>query len=296
VAPIALYPDALVAQILAATTYPVQIVEAARWMQQQSDLSPDQIAAAADSQAWDPSVKALTQFPSVLAMLDTNLAWTSALGDAYVNHPQDVLDAVQILRKQARDAGHLQSTPEEVVTSEEGVITVEPANPEVVYVPVYDPCTIYGWRIVVYPGWQCVFGPPIIVFGVGIPIGWWPSTWGWGWHAWGFDWHRRVVRHNHADYVTRTNTFRGRGVVREPSVPSRPPAVHGVPSRRPGVSPGTPPRGRSNPVDRGFGQPRTHTGTRSGALSGIGQGGSTRSAAERGRASRGTPTGGGRRK
>src|SRR6266404_4987201 len=101
VAPIALYPDALVAQILAASTYPTQIVEANRWLQQHSDLQGDKLAKEVDKQDWDPSVKALTPFSSVLANLDTNLSWTSALGDAYYNQEQDVLDAVQVLRARA---------------------------------------------------------------------------------------------------------------------------------------------------------------------------------------------------
>ena len=105
VAPIALYPDELVAQILAASTYPAQIVEADRWLQQHTNLKGDQLATAVDQQHWDPSVKALTQFPSVLANLDKNLSWTSELGDAYVNQQQDVLDAVQVMRKRAQDAG-----------------------------------------------------------------------------------------------------------------------------------------------------------------------------------------------
>jgi len=99
VAPIALYPDALVAQILAAATYPTQVVEADRWMQQHADLNGDALAQAVDSQSWDPSVKALTQFPSVLQTMDRNLSWTSSLGDAYVNGQQVVLDAVQVLRQ-----------------------------------------------------------------------------------------------------------------------------------------------------------------------------------------------------
>src|ERR1700680_338006 len=113
VAPIALYPDALVAQILAAATYPTEVVEVDRWMQQHPDLKGDTLAQAADAQSWDPSVKALTQFPSVLGMMDRNLAWTSSLGDAYVNGQQNVLDAVQVMRQRAQQAGNLKSTQQE---------------------------------------------------------------------------------------------------------------------------------------------------------------------------------------
>ena len=108
-APIALYPDALVAQILAGSTYPTQIVEADRWMQQNSSLKGEDLAKAVDPQPWDESVKALTQFPSVLDNMSKNLSWTSALGDAYFNQQQDVMKAVQELRRKAKDAGNLEN-------------------------------------------------------------------------------------------------------------------------------------------------------------------------------------------
>src|ERR1700733_10191857 len=133
VAPIALYPDALVAQIVAAASYPTEVVEADRWMQQNSGLKGADLATAANSQSWDPSVKALTQFPSVLAMLDKNLSWTSALGEAYVNQPQNVLDAVQVMRQRAQEAGNLKSTPQEAVTTEGETIVIQPTEPDVVY-------------------------------------------------------------------------------------------------------------------------------------------------------------------
>jgi hypothetical protein len=184
VAPIALYPDELVAQILAASTYPAQIVEADRWLQQNANLKGDQLATAVDQQPWDPSVKALTQFPSVLANLDKNLSWTSELGDAYVNQQQDVLDAVQVMRKRAQDAGTLKSTPQQAVTTQGQTIVVEPANPQVVYVPEYNPWIVYGAPIAVYPGY--FMGPwidaPFISFGVGIGIGF-GGCCGWGWPA-----------------------------------------------------------------------------------------------------------------
>ena len=110
VAPIALYPDALVAQILAAATYPDQIVEADRWLQQHTDLKGEGLGKQVDTQPWDPSVKALVEFPSVLANMDKNLSWTSSLGDAYVNQQQDVMDAVQVMRDRAEKAGNLKST------------------------------------------------------------------------------------------------------------------------------------------------------------------------------------------
>src|SRR5438309_6200763 len=139
VAPIALYPDALIAQILAASTYPTEIVEADRWMQQHSDLKGKQLGKEVDKQPWEPSVKALTQFPSVLANMDKNLSWTSSLGDAYVNQQQTVMAAVQVMRQRAQQAGNLKSTPQQSVTTQGKTIVIEPANPEVVYVPAYDP-------------------------------------------------------------------------------------------------------------------------------------------------------------
>src|ERR1700737_5230864 len=134
VAPIALYPDALVAQIVAAASYPTEVVEAERWILQNSGLKGEELAKAADSQSWDPSVKALIQFPSVLATMDKNLSWTSALGETYINQPQNVLDAVQVMRQRAQQAGNLKSTPEEAVTTEGQTIVIQPAEPDVVYV------------------------------------------------------------------------------------------------------------------------------------------------------------------
>src|SRR5437879_11565433 len=116
VAPIALYPDALVAQVLAASTNRDQIVEADRWMQQHTNLEGEQLGQEVDKQPWDPSVKALTEFPSVLANIDKNLSWTSSLGDAYVNQQQDVMNAVQAMRQRAKAAGHLTSTSQEQVS------------------------------------------------------------------------------------------------------------------------------------------------------------------------------------
>src|SRR5438874_517857 len=169
VAPIALYPDALIAQILAAATYPTEIVEADRWMQSHADLKGKNLADEVDKQPWDPSIKALAQFPSVLENMDKNLSWTSSLGDAYANNPQDVTDAVQTMRQQAREAGNLNSNEQENVTDRDGTIAIEPANPDVVYVPAYDPWLVYGAPIIAYPGWYPV--PGIFWSGVGLSFG-----------------------------------------------------------------------------------------------------------------------------
>jgi uncharacterized membrane protein YgcG len=210
VAPIALYPDELVAQILAASSYPTEVVEAERWMQQHPDLKGQTLAQAVDQQSWDPSVKALTQFPTLLAMMDKNLSWTSALGDAYVNQSQNVLDAVQVMRRRAQQAGNLKSTPQETVTSEGQTIVIQPADPEIVYVPEYDPWVVYGGPLAFYPGWVGVPGVfidgPGIDFGVGVGIGLF-GGFGWGWHHWGADWHRHFLMHDHHDYISHSPTF-----------------------------------------------------------------------------------------
>src|SRR5712664_3190793 len=211
VAPIALYPDALVAQVLAASTYPNEIVEADRWMQSHSNLKGEELAKEVDKQPWDPSVKALTQFPSVLENMDKNLSWTSSLGDAYANQQQAVTDAVQAMRQQARKAGQLNSNEQENVTTQGNTIVIQPANPDVVYVPAYDPWLVYGDPIVAYPGWVPVpgifYGGPSVYFGSGFGIGFF-GGFGWGWHHWDYDWHHegRVV-YNHNTYSSHSRAI-----------------------------------------------------------------------------------------
>src|SRR5882724_4551396 len=207
VAPIALYPDALVAQIVAAASYPSEVVEANRWIQQNASLKGEELAKAADSQSWDPGVKALTQFPSVLVTMDKNLSWTSALGDAYVNQPQNVLDAVQVMRQRAQQAGNLKSTPQEDVTTEGQTIAIQPADPDVVYVPEYDPWDVYGEPLEYYPDWEGGdFVGPGIAFGLGVGVGVF-GGYGWGWHHWRADWHGREVEYNHNAYHPHSPTF-----------------------------------------------------------------------------------------
>ncbi|HVJ05114.1 MAG TPA: DUF3300 domain-containing protein [Candidatus Saccharimonadales bacterium] len=225
VAPIALYPDALVAQLLVAATYPTQVVEADRWRQSQGNAPADQIAAGADTHNWDPSVKALTAFPTVLAQMDRNLQWTTDLGNAYYNQPQDIMDSVQAMRQKAEAAGQLRNTPQQVVTNEGGAIAIAPANPTVVYVPVYDPWVVYGSPFPMYPGYYYApppgifFGGLAIGFGVGVGIGVF-SHWGWGWNRWGMGWHDRAVYYNHNHYYTHSTTVINRGFYR-PGGPGR---------------------------------------------------------------------------
>jgi hypothetical protein len=215
VAPIALYPDSLVAQVLAASTYPTQVVEADRFVQSQAGAPPDQIAQAVNGQQWDPSVKALAAFPSVLANMDKNLEWTTNLGNAYYNQPQDVMNAVQGLRQQAYSAGHLQPTPQLAVTYAPGNIVIAPANPAVVYVPYYDPWVYWGfrpyyaWYAPPPPfGWRAGIG---FGFGVGVAIGLW-GGYGWGWGHWGFAWGPHpYLAYGHGMWVSRSVTVVNHG-------------------------------------------------------------------------------------
>src|SRR5579862_4739239 len=171
--PIALYPDALVAQILGAATFPDQISFAANWVHQ-SNLTGATLMQAVDAQAWDPSVKALTQFPSVLDNMAKNLSWTSTLGEAYHTQPADVMSAIQFLRAKAHAAGNLKSGSQIVVVQQSPqTIVIQSASPQVVYVPVYNPAVVYGVPYV-YPSYVYVAPPPstaVLAFGVGIAVG-----------------------------------------------------------------------------------------------------------------------------
>jgi hypothetical protein len=215
VAPIALYPDALVAQILGASTFPTQVVEADRWLQQNKNLTGDALMQAVNNQPWDESVKALTQFPSVLDNMSQNLSWTSALGDAYFNDKETVMDTIQDMRAKAKTAGNLQSNQQQTVSTQGQTIVIEPAQPQVVYVPTYNPTVVYGAPVPMYYGYApyypstgAVVAASVISFGVGIAVGAAISGgWGWGWGAWGCNWHGGTVVYNHNTYISRSNTF-----------------------------------------------------------------------------------------
>jgi Protein of unknown function (DUF3300) len=194
VAPIALYPDALVAQVLAAATVPDEVTAANQWLSQNTNLTGQYLAQAVDQQDWDPSVKALTQFPSVLANLATNLTWTSSLGQAFHFQQSDVMVAVQVMRARAQTAGTLQSNSQITVTTPaQNTIVIQPANPQVVYVPQYNPAIVYGAPIVVPMYTPPVgYAAPVLSFGVGVAFG--GGGWavgggfGWGFHAWACNW------------------------------------------------------------------------------------------------------------
>src|SRR5271167_19889 len=211
VAPIALYPDALVAQILAAATYPEQIVEAGKWMEKHKNLQSEKLAKEVNKESWDPGVKALTQFPAVLANMNQNLAWTSELGDASVNQAQDLNQAIQTMRQRARRAGNLKTTAQETVSNNNKTIVIQPAAPDVVYVPQYDPWLVYGDPLAVFPGWYPYPGlfwdGPGVYWGLGFGVGLF-AGFGWGWNSWGFDWHGggRVI-YNRNTYISESRTI-----------------------------------------------------------------------------------------
>jgi uncharacterized protein DUF3300 len=277
VAPIALYPDALIAQILAAATYPEQVVEAQKWLAQHKDLQGSQLAQEVDKQPWDPSVKALTQFPAVLANMNQNLAWTSELGDAHLNQQQELSQAIQTMRARAKQAGNLQTTPQEKVNTKGQTIVIEPAAPDIVYVPEYDPWLVYGDPLAIFPGWYPYPGlfldGPGIAFGLGFGVGLF-AGFGWGWHGWGYDWHHGGrVEFNHHTYASHSNTIVNR---------------NGFNSSRANFN-------RSGNFGGGHGGFRGDAGggMRSGAFSGFDRGGMARDNSFRGQSSFGGFHGGG---
>jgi len=237
VAPIALFPDNLVAQVLAASTYPNEVTAANTWLQQNSNLKDGQLMQAADQQSWDVSVKGLTQFLDVLNQMATSLSWTSALGDAYFNVPQDVMNAVQVMRQRAQQAGNLKSNQQQnvsvqdqapgaapppdtssppaptIVQAPPQTIIIQPAQPQVVYVPTYNPTVVYGAPVAAYPGYSSgdMALASVISFGVGIAVGAAiannNSCCGWGWNSWGCGWHNSTVVYHHNTYISTSNTF-----------------------------------------------------------------------------------------
>jgi Protein of unknown function (DUF3300) len=193
VAPIALYPDALVAQVLSAATFPDQVAVADNWLQQNKTLTGNALMQAVNGQTWDPSVKALTQFPTVLDKMAQSLAWTSSLGEAYHNQAADVMTAVQTLRAQAKAAGNLKSGSQiTVVQQAPQTIVIQPTNPQIVYVPQYNPTVIYGTPYVT-PGYSTgdLVATGLLSFGAGMAVGAMMSggCCGWGYSSWNCNWH-----------------------------------------------------------------------------------------------------------
>jgi len=213
VAPIALYPDALLANMLAASTYPLEVVEADRWIKENGKLKGDALKSAVDKRGWDESVKALTATPSVLAMMNDKLDWTKELGDAVLAQQPDVMDAIQRLRAKAQANNKLSSTKEQKVSTqaqgEKQVILIEQTDPNTVYVPYYEPAVVYGeWPYPAYPpyyfGYPSYIGAGIVAtglaFGAGFALGRWSNYWGGGCN-WG----------NRNFFINRSNTINNIG-------------------------------------------------------------------------------------
>lgn len=182
VAPIALYPDVLLSEILPASTYPVEIVQAARWRKTHKNADD------ADKQNWAPSIKALTRYPDALNMLNDDLDWAVRLGDAFLAQPDDIFDSIQRMRTKAEAAGNLKDTEQQVIVREKTevveVIRIVPANPRYVYVPYYDPYDVYY----PYHGARVVHHAPLISFSAGFALG--------GWMNYGLNWHHRHIYHH----------------------------------------------------------------------------------------------------
>jgi hypothetical protein len=217
-APIALYPDALLSQTLMAATYPLEVVEAARWTQANPNLKGDAAVQAVKNKDWDVSVKSLVAFPQTLAMMNNNLDWTQKLGDAMIGQQKDVADSIQRLRAKAAAAGNLKTTPQQKVTTQTtgsaSAIVIEPANPELIYVPYYNPTWVYGpWP---YPAYPPVYYPPPpnygaalatgMMFGLGVAAGAAMfGGWHWGWSGAGWGNSYTTVNVNRATTISANN-------------------------------------------------------------------------------------------
>jgi hypothetical protein len=214
VAPIALYPDSLISQILIASTYPVEVVEAYQWSQNNKNLPAAQAQQAVQSKSWDPSVQSLVQFPQVLDRMYQGLDWTQDLGEAFMTQQAQVMDAVQVMRQKAEAAGNLETSTQQTVTQQGADILIQPADPEVVYVPAYDPTEVYGawapydwyYSPYIYSPWPGYYpGGRALAFGVGVAVG---AAWSNGYHA---DWARGSVAVNHNYYHGSYGTPNGPG-------------------------------------------------------------------------------------
>jgi len=312
-APIALYPDALLAQVLMASTYPLEIVQAARWLEANPKVTGKALEDAMQKQRWDASVKSLTAMPQVLEMMDAKIDWTQKLGDAFLAQQSQVMETVQALRAKASAAGNLKSTPEQQVsTVQEGgktVVVIEPANPQVVYVPTYDPTVVYGaWPYPAYPPYY--YYPPayypgagMFWFGAGMLVGaaiWGGCNWGGGGvyinhHNYNnfnrsniggdSNWrhnvdHRKGVAYRDQATARQYNRDFSRDASAREQFRGRDGSAGGrdrTGSGRDGASAGT--------MDRGVGS-RDFSGGRSSGFEGVGNGAGTRDISSRGNASR----------
>ena len=225
VTPIALYPDGLVGQVLVASTYPLEIVQLNQWLEKNKGLTGKALTDAVEKQPWDPSVQAMATFPDVVKNMTENVKWTADLGNAFLAQQGDVMDAIQRMRTRAQQSGNLQSTQQQTVQTRvednKTVVVIEPSNPEVVYVPTYDPVAVWG-APVAYP-YPPVYYPPgyvatgLISFGVGMAIG---AAWGGGGWGWGCGWggsnininnNNAFINHYNSNRVNGGNRYAGNG-------------------------------------------------------------------------------------
>jgi len=266
VSPIALYPDLLVARILVASTFPTQVVECERWLKANSNLKGDDFAKAVNAQPWDPSVRSLSQFPDVIKTMNDSLSWTSALGEAYYNQPDDVMNAIQRLRDRAVKAGTLKDTPQQkietqpVTVQEEGspqqIVVIQPAQQNTVYVPQYDPTSVYGAPVAAPAGYAApattgytgteMLTTGLLSFGLGMGlmalINDDDDHWDCGWDGSGGN----NVNYNKNVYVNRGNNYPRGGQNRQARQNARE-------ARREGRNPRpTPYSGRGNPSSRPY--------------------------------------------
>ena len=208
VAPIALYPDPLLSQTLVASTYPLEVIQLKQWLDQHKDLKDKALADAVQKQDWDPSIQAMAALPDVVKQLADNIKWTADLGNAFLAQQNDVMDAVQRMRKKASSAGNLKSSEQQKVETKvvesKQVIVIEQANPQVIYVPSYNPTVVYGPPVYPYPP---IVYPPVgyyaagmaISFGIGIAMG---AAWGGGW-GYGCGWggnNNVYINHNNNNF------------------------------------------------------------------------------------------------
>jgi Protein of unknown function (DUF3300) len=223
VAAIALYPDPLLAQILAASTYPLEVIQLQQWIASNRYLKDQALADAVEMQPWDPSVQAMAAFPDVVKLLSDNIAWMTDLGNAFLAQQADVMDAVQRMRTRAQSNGNLNTTPEQTVQMEtengEQAIVIEPANSEMVYVPWYDSTVVYGDSAYAYP--TLYYASPVyyrtggaLAFGVGVALG---AAWGGNW-GYGCKWSKGDINiNNNNKYVSNSNRNKGINYGNRPS-------------------------------------------------------------------------------
>src|SRR6476619_822997 len=211
VAPIALYPDPLLAQTLAASTYPLEVIQLQQWMNNNKNLQGKALGDAVAKQPWDPSIQSLVEFPDVVQRIAGNIQWTTDLGNAFLAQQTDVMDAVQRMRSKAQGTGNLKTSAQSVVKTEtvssgKQVITIEQANPDVVYVPSYDPIVVYGPAPVEYPYYPYTYPGYVpgtaLMWGAGVALG--AAAWGaWGGHWGNCDWNGGDVNINNNNNFNR---------------------------------------------------------------------------------------------